>query len=131
MKKIKKRINQFFAFLYYKITFKKYNKNIITLKRDWIIYSYLKHKYNKYLYNLPKFESKEIYSNKVWWCWLQGEDNAPDLNKACLNSLRKELNDREIIVITNDNYNNYVEFPDYIIKKYEKGLLRRLIFLIY
>lgn len=25
----------------------------------------------------------------IWWCWLQGYDNAPEIVKACYNSLKK------------------------------------------
>ena len=51
-------------------------------------------------------------SNKVWFCWLQGLDNAPELVKVCLRSQQKLLTDREIIVITLDNYTDYVQLPD-------------------
>ena len=65
------------------------------------------------------------YSNKVWWCWLQGEENAPELNKACLASLRENLIDREVIVITEENLFKYIDFPEYITKKYKKGIISR------
>ncbi len=122
---ILKRLKQACIYFYFLITFKKYNNSIHSLKKNWIIFTYLKNKYTKYLNKLPKYESTNKFSNKIWWCWLQGEENAPSLNKACLSSLRKNLPDREIIVITNDNYKNYVDFPEHIIKKYNNGIISR------
>ena len=61
----------------------------------------------------------------MWWCWFQGEENAPDLCKKCLESLRKYLKDREIIVITEKNMYDYIDFPDFIKEKYNKGIITR------
>lgn len=60
-------------------------------------------------------------SNKVWVCWFQGLDNAPDLVKKCYQSLKDNLTDREIILITCDNMERYVKFPEYILNKWKKG----------
>ena len=67
----------------------------------------------------------------VWFCWLQGLDHAPPIVKACYNSLQRhlvqvckggsKLQGYEIKVIDNDNWNDYVELPDFIISKWEKG----------
>ena len=126
--KIIKRIS--FYYIYIKssilyIFYKKYFLEIKKIKGREKAYIYLKNKYSKFLNNLPIYENTNQFSNYVWWCWLQGEENAPDLNKACLNSLRKNLKDRKIIVITEDNYKEYVDFPNYIIKKYQKGYITR------
>ncbi len=68
----------------------------------------------------------------IWWCWLQGIENAPSIVKACFNSLMREfkgsrvqevqgLNDGyEIKVIDAENWNEYIELPEYIVKKWEK-----------
>lgn len=60
-------------------------------------------------------------SDKVWVCWFQGMDNAPDLVKKCYKSLQDNLTDREIILITSDNMSDYVDFPDFIIDKWKNG----------
>ena len=67
---------------------------------------------------------KSDYNNKryAWTCWWQGEEEAPDLVKACINSQKKNLpNEVEHIVITEKNCENYVEFPDYIMEKVKDG----------
>lgn len=84
---------------------KKYKREILQFKNE---------------YNL---NSKRKSSNKVWFCWWQGLENAPKLVKICYQSLIKNLNDREIILITKDNYQNYIKFPDYIITKIESGII--------
>ena len=69
----------------------------------------------KYDYVLEKCD-KDLYvnlerrrSNKVWVCWLQGMDNAPYIVKKCYKSLQENLIDRNIIVITSDNFEDYVQ----------------------
>ncbi len=56
----------------------------------------------------------------VWFCWLQGLENAPAIVHSCYNSLKLHISDREIRVIDNDNWKEYVELPEYIVKKWEK-----------
>ena len=128
IRKIIKRFKLIYIYIYstilYKINNDKFESSNKIIGREKA-YSYLLKKYSKYLYKMPIYKSKNEFSNYVWWCWLQGEENAPDLNKACLNSLRKNLKGRNIIVITEDNYQKYVEFPDYIIQKYKKGYISR------
>ena len=62
-------------------------------------------------------------SNKVWVCWFQGMDNAPTIVKRCYESLKENLVSREIILLTSENIKDYVQFPDYIIEKWEKGII--------
>ena len=61
--------------------------------------------------------------NIIWICWFQGEENAPPLVKACINSMRVNLPDKDIVVISNDNISQYIELPKYIIDKYKKGII--------
>ena len=68
---------------------------------------------------------------RIWFCWLQGMEQAPDLVKACLNSLRKlESGDVgcELVILTNDNYKQWVTLPDYIEEKYRKGYIPHVLF---
>ena len=101
------------------------NDNIYNAIYNLKTYRLIKRKYFKYIDGYKKTTKKKELSNKVWWCWLQGEENAPDLCKANLNSLRKNLKGRDIIVITEDNWPDYIDLPDYIIEKYKKGIITR------
>lgn len=62
-------------------------------------------------------------SNKVWVCWLQGMEQAPPLVKKCYASLQTHLKDREIILLTEENYRQYVRLPDFIEEKVRKGII--------
>lgn len=64
-----------------------------------------------------------VQSNKVFVCWFQGMENAPSIVKKCYASLKENLTDREIILIDRNNMADYVTFPDYIIEKWEKGII--------
>lgn len=102
------------------------NPNIIGLAERERCYRKLKRKYKKILtidksINIDK--NKEEKSNKIWICWFQGIENAPELVKACYNSVVKNYNDKEIIVLTEENYKQYVDIPEYILKKWEKGYI--------
>ena len=59
----------------------------------------------------------------VWFSWLQGIDQAPDLVKVCLASQRKHLPDYEFRVFDLSNYQQWIELPEYIVRKYKKGLI--------
>lgn len=69
-------------------------------------------------YNAPVSGDKKY----AWSCWWQGMEEAPDLIKACINSQKRYLPDEvELIVITEDNYRDYVDFPQWLIDKVEDG----------
>lgn len=61
---------------------------------------------------------------KVWICWLQGIDEAPEVVKICYKSIKKYITDREIILITEQNYREYIKFPSFIQDKIDKGIIK-------
>lgn len=62
-------------------------------------------------------------SNKVWICWFQGLENAPKLVQKCVQSVRDNMTDKEIVIITENNVSEYVQFPEYIWKKWKSGAI--------
>lgn len=83
-------------------------------------------KYKKVLFEFDKNYKEENHenSNKVWICWLQGIENAPEIVKKCYESIKLNLgNNNEIILITEKNINEYVQFPSYIVEKWKKGII--------
>lgn len=91
---------------------------------------------NKLFYRLYKKNRKIIYNAQsqtldnnttipkiIWFCWMQGMDNAPELVKACFNRLKKVHNDYEINIITKENYKDFTSLPDYIVQKWEKNII--------
>lgn len=81
---------------------------------------------SKYLYALDNsldFEYENKYNNPIWQLWLQGEDNMPDIVKFCTKSIKVNNPERDIILLTNKNLNEYIAVPDYIQKKYAAGII--------
>ena len=72
--------------------------------------------YNGTLCNLPRKQS-----NKVWVCWFQGMEEAPLVVKRCYESLCENLTDRDIVLITSQNLEEYVTFPQFIMDKWREG----------
>lgn len=54
-----------------------------------------------------------------------GGRQSTQLNKSCLKSVRKHIKDKKVIVIDENNINEYVKFPDYILKKYREWIISR------
>ncbi len=95
------------------------NKNLKDQIVRYDIYKQVKRKYSKAIIKNSN-PSPKNNSNKIWICWFQGLDNAPLLIKKCISSIKKNLKDNEVIILTMDNYKDYVDFPDYILEKVEK-----------
>ena len=64
----------------------------------------------------------------VWFCWLQGMDSAPDLVKACYNSIKRYVPDKELVVVTQENVSEYINLPQHIVERYEKGQMPPALF---
>jgi len=60
----------------------------------------------------------------VWVCWWQGEENMPELCGLCYKRLKAMLPaNADLRLITLENYRQYVDIPDYIMGKVEKGII--------
>lgn len=89
---------------------------------------FLIQKYGSKVQEFKKFNgSRELKHERpkvIWWCWLQGYDAAPPIVKACYNSLVQgewfKVNGYKVNVIDAENWKDYIELPDYIVKKWEK-----------
>lgn len=68
-------------------------------------------------------ETSAASSDKVWFCWMQGLENAPEIVKVCHRSLGHWLKDKEIVVITSENYLSYIDMPEDIRRKFERGII--------
>ena len=70
---------------------------------------------------LPKSE----YSDCIWVCWWQGLDQAPEIVKACIESIKRNAGNHRVIILTEDNYQNYVDIPKWVQEKKERGIISR------
>lgn len=64
---------------------------------------------------------KHDRSRIIWFCWLQGMEQAPALVRVCHDSLKRHLPGWEIKVIDGGNWRDFVELPEYVVRKWEKG----------
>ena len=102
------------------------NRNIAGLEIKNKVYQYLDKNYSRkigeFLYK--KAEECDASGDKyIWICWFQGMENAQELVKRCYASVKRNMPDKEIIVITKENMDQYVNFPDHILKKWKRGLI--------
>ena len=65
----------------------------------------------------------------VFFMWFQGENNLPPVIQKCLESIRKNMPDRKVIIITRKNITQYTDIPDYILQKVDDGSITKTFFL--
>lgn len=99
---------------------------ILRLSATLKIKQKLEHQYRNKLeiFDYNWIEKPHQSSNKVWICWFQGIENAPLLVQRCYQSIKENVTDKEIVLITSENMMNYVQFPDYIQKKIDAGIIK-------
>lgn len=70
-------------------------------------------------------QSKSPYSNCIWVCWWQGLDQSPEIVKACVKSIKRNAGKHTVIILTEDNYRQYVDIPKWVEEKKNKGIITR------
>lgn len=118
----------FFALVQTALTgFSKKSLELVRLAVNNKILRKLRRKYRTFCENFVASYTPgpQVQSNKVWICWLQGMDSAPPLVQRCYRSVQTHLKDREIILLTQDNYRDYVTFPEHIQKKIDSGIITK------
>lgn len=102
---------------------KKIRKKVIN-KRFKLIYSFLDNKYNNFI---QKYTTKQINTGintkKIWVMWRQWEEKMPEIVKICYESIKKHSCDFDVILLTKDNYRDYIDLPEFILKKVSKWLI--------
>lgn len=105
-----------------------YVKNLL-LKKHEVMLRYFENKfnefYNNYDYTQESPANNPELRNKIWICWWQGLDNAPELVKRCVESVVRNAGNHEVIVITEDNYKDFVCIPPWVEEKFLKGIISR------
>lgn len=89
------------------------------------LYQAYKHQMDTFPCLAEHFEQQDDFEGKipVWVCWWQGEENAPELVKVCINSIRNSIpNEKAVLrLITFENYKQYVTLTETVIRKFEEG----------
>ena len=88
---------------------------------NWQPFIYVANQYADFLTKLPTYKSDGDTPKIFWWCWLQGEENAPPLCKLCLKSLYRNYSDYKINIVTLKNISDFVSFPPHIMRNFNSG----------
>ncbi len=92
-------------------------------KTDWMDkyfrknYSHIIEKYKNY-----KERGEVVDDYNIWVFWAQGEDNMPELVRACYKNLCKKNGDR-VKLLTMKNVRDYVDIPQYVFRKNSRGII--------
>ena len=96
-------------------------------KRREICKDYLRREYDDELKELVLENNDKVsYSViteklPVWVFWWQGENALPYPIDICIRSIKEQINNREIHVVTRDNIFEFIEVPDFMLRKVESG----------
>ena len=112
-------------YFFHNINNQKQKNNLNFRETQEIALKYIRDKYESFLDKLPSYNHTHEYSNKIFWCWLQGKENAPTLYQANLNALNKNCKNHDIIIITEKNMYQYVNIPSFIRNKYNKNYISK------
>lgn len=99
------------------------------IKKHEVMIAYFEKKYAQFLSSyqpnrtLP--DNNPGFRNRIWLCWWQGLDQAPDLVKRCVESVMRNAGPYTVSVITEDNYRDYVTIPEIVEQKYRNGIISR------
>ena len=90
--------------------------------------AFLKHQYSSLLSELDSdmkiySPSSDMTEPTVWIFWWQGEASMPPLVKACYQQAKRLFQDKDVILLDQNNWNNYVEIPDIILEKVKAGII--------
>ena len=100
------------------------------LRKHETVLKYLENRFGdffeSYDYDAPLPPSDPTLEGKIWMCWWQGEENAPEIVRACIDSVRRNAGGHEVIVITDENLSDYAHIPDWVLEKVRAGVLKYL-----
>lgn len=102
------------------------------MRKHQIMIDFLEDRFKDYWANYQVQEKMpdcdERLRDKIWICWWQGLDNAPEIVTACVESIRRNAGKYEVIIITDKNCKDFVQFPDWLEEKRNNGIISRTIY---
>ncbi len=92
---------------------------------NWLVRNFKEEidKYRNETDDILELYDNSPHSKTLWSIWWQGEEEVPESIKLSINNLRHFTPmEANFIVITKDNYKDYIDLPKYIIDKVGKGI---------
>lgn len=102
-------------------------RNKITLSfvnhKHKVVLRFLKKNFSQIINEFQTIKNKDLHEAKkcVWILWWQGYANAPELVKCCISSAVRAFKGFDVILITEQNYKEYISVPGYIMAKFKEG----------
>ena len=95
--------------------------------RSKVLTSVLPRYFKRYLPAAAAIPERTVVKNdeneKIFTLWLQGEDNAPPLVKACFRSIRRHCK-QELVVLDENTIFDYITLPEEIMAKRRAGKIK-------
>lgn len=62
----------------------------------------------------------EVEEAPIWVCWWTGVDTAPKLVQQCIRSIQKNAGNHPVNIITQENYSEYLQVPEFMLERLNK-----------
>lgn len=92
-------------------------------KKDKLILNYLSNELKNVIleYRGKMYGGTYIENAPIWVCWWSGIEDAPELVKQCIKSIKKNSGGHRVYFISKDTYEQYITLPDYILERFNEG----------
>lgn len=105
------------------------NRRFTERKHAWIIY-WLEMKYGSVLGGgdaggppVAIGTGKSFDVPPIWVFWWQGEENAPELIRICVDSIRRNADGHEVIFLSQANLGDWLTLPGFILDRLRTGAM--------
>ena len=92
----------------------------------------IKKKLQDYLLNAEYQKQNKIVQNEdskyIWVFWAQGYDSMPDLVSKCIETVKKNSGNAQVILLTSENFEKYSTLPEWIVDKFKNGIISPMYF---
>lgn len=90
--------------------------------KDHKILSFLKKEVSEILskYRDNTYMGTPDENSPIWICWWTGIENAPKLVQQCIMSIISHSHNRRVVIITQNNYSEFLDIPAFFIEKVSK-----------
>ena len=126
MKQFFKYVKEFgfgFTVKYYFYTIvEKMFKNKKDLKNN-LVRKYLNKNYKSIIVDQVISPEVNCENDKIWVFWWTGLDTAPEIVKICVSKLKEASPSNNVIVLDRNNIKDYIDIPQYIYDKLDKGMI--------
>lgn len=101
------------------------NARKICEKRHNVTRGFLEKEFYEFIISYEFNTCNQKNSKIIWTLWMQGYENAPELVKSTIDSIRKfaELNNFQFILLEENTIEKYIVFPKLIKEKMDLGVI--------